>query len=302
MAWPLHGAMAALAATFGLLAVLSPLVAAAADEPLTPAAIADLESKLRGARIAQAAIAARVACFEQQDRDRVKERDADQLRLGGLSTRRDELNATLVQRRAESEGFLTQQQEASLALSPLRAELTTLTAYKNAREQAVRGCKNRWTIMSFLCDSSAELASITSRISDIDRELGPVERRFNEAAANLASAVTRYNDSKGLLDAAEAEIASTTNEITAAEADIGRLQAALSSLGPAVRDSGLLLDEFSDALADTRRVHAADGQRRAALAVRDLAARVDGARSRYDALYDQARTTLAEHNLAACPA
>lgn len=291
---------AALAAASLLLLGLGSANAASSDDILTPAAIAAFEQKLETARVTQADIAGRVTCFEQQDAAMVAERDADQLRLGQLVAHKRELEGLLVQRRAEYDGFLREYNDASGRLAQLRSDLDKLKSYKAAKEEAVRRCKDSWTILGFLCDLAVEIAQLTGQIENNDHLIGPTEKRLNDAVAGMQTAVTRYDESQALLTAAERDAKQTSDQIEATEASIVRLQAALAILRPEVLRNMQLLNEFDGALGEARRVDTADGRARTGRLVRVLAARVDGVQGKSSALYDQARTVLTPQQFTAC--
>ncbi|AYV48727.1 hypothetical protein CFHF_17215 [Caulobacter flavus] len=292
--------MTVLAASLTLSLGIGSAAAFARDDILTPAAITAFEQKLEGARTTQAGIAERVACLERQDATLVAERDADQLRLGQLVAHKRELESTLAQRRVEYDGFLAQYNDANKRLSALRADLDQLKAYKAAKEEAVRFCKDKWGILGFLCDVSVEIAQLTGQIRNIDPLIGPAEKQVNDAVAGMEAAVKRYDESQTQLTAAEADAVQTTDQINVAEASISRLQAALALLRPEVLRNTQLLNEFASALGDARRVDTADGRARTGRLVKALAARVDGVRTKSDALSDQTRAVLTPQQLTAC--
>lgn len=294
---------AALILSFGLLAGLGFASAPAeAQDPsaLTPAAIAAFEQKQQGARAAQADIAARVACFGQQKRQLIQQRDQDQLRLGELVGRRKALDPVLVAQAAEYRTFETARNAEQARLGQLQFELADLQRRKAAQERALANCKAEpWTINA-LCDLAYGLAHLTGRFVDNQQQINETQRRFDSAAQQAEAAEGRYRVSKAAYDANEAEAAAETVQIKAAETSIARLQAALTTLETNVHDSKLLLDEFDDALSEAKRVDTADGRARTARAVRGLAIRVDEATQRSGALLAQAKTTLTDQQLRSC--
>jgi chromosome segregation ATPase len=292
-----------LAWSFGLLAGLGFSGAPAQGQdrqPLTPEAIAAFERKLDGARAAQADIATRVTCFEQQKRQLIQQRDKDQVRLGELVGHRKALDPVLVAQAAEYRTFEAARNTEQTRLGQLQNELGDLQRRKTSQERALANCKAEpWTINA-LCDLAYGLAHLTGRFVDNQARINETQRRFDSAAREAEAAEGRYRASKAAYDANEADAAATTTQIKAAETSIGRLQAALATLETNTHDSKLLLDEFDDAIDEAKRVDTADGRARTARAVRGLAIRVDEATQRSGALLAQAKTTLTDQQLRSC--
>lgn len=293
----------ALAWSCGLLAGLGlagPPTGAQDRAHLTPAAIAEFEQKLQGARAAQADIAARVRCFEQQKRQMIQQRDADQLRLGQLVQHRRELEPVLVRQEAEYKGFETTRNAEQGKMDQLRSELGDLERRKRSQERALANCKAEWWTINAVCDLAYGLAHLTGRFVDNQQKITDTQRRLDAAAQNADAAEGRYRTSKSDYDATVADAGSTTTQIKAAETSIGRLQAALSALETNAHDSKLLLDEFDNALDEARQVDTTDGRARTARTVRSLAVRVDEATQRSSGLLKQANDTLTERQLRSC--
>jgi len=269
---------------------------AAPQEVLTPAAIAEFEQKLSTARAAQAVVAGRVICLEQKDAALVRERDADQRRLGELVAHRRELEATTARQREEYEGFLRLYDEERNRYTQLRQELERLLAYRAAKEEALRTCRRQAGPFSFVCDWSKEIGEATGLIQKNDNEINVVSRRLQDANAGMRRANENYSQSAAALATTQEDAVRTEREIRTAEASISRLQATLAVLRPEVHNSKVLLDDFADALNEAK----GDGRERSARRVRTLAAQVDEATRKSNALFAHARTTLPEQQFAAC--
>ncbi|WP_165187613.1 hypothetical protein [Caulobacter soli] len=266
------------------------------QEALTPAAIKEFEQKLDTARAAQSVVAGRVVCFEQQDAALVKERDADQRRLGELVTHRRDLEAQTAQQREAYEGFRRLYDEERTRYDQIRQELDRLLAYRAAKEHALRECKRQFGPFGFMCDLSKEIGEITGLIQRNDNEINVAYRRIQDAEAGMTQANENYRQSAEALARTQEDTARTEREIRAAEASISRLQATLAVLRPEVHDNKVLLDEFADALREAKGVGRAPGARR----VRTLAAQVDEATRKSDAVLAHAKTILTEQQFATC--
>jgi hypothetical protein len=270
------------------------------EEALTPTAIAAFEQKLGAARAAQAVVAGRVACFEQQDRDMVLERDADQRRLGELVTRKRDLESLIVQQRSEYEGFSREYNEGRHQVETLQFELDRHRAYKAAKEDALRICKRQWGFLGFMCDLSMEIAQATGMIEKNDHQIAVAQGRVAAADAGMRQAEARRRQSEAALVKSQDDVAGTQEEIRVAEASIGRLQATLSTLRPEVHNNKVLLDDFAGALDEAKTVDTSDGRARTARMVRTLALRVEQSTRHSEALVAHARAVLTERQFAVC--
>lgn len=270
------------------------------EEALTPAAIAEFELKLGAARAAQTVVAGRIACFEQQDRDLVLERDADQRRLGELVAHKRDLESQVAQQRSEYEGFAGEYNEGRRQAQTIQNELERLRAYKAAKEEALRICKRQWGFLGFMCDLSMEIAQATGMIEKNDHQIAIAQSRVAAAEAGMRQAEARYRQSEAALAASQQDAARTQEEIRVAEASISRLQATLSTLRPEVHNNRALLDDFAGALGEAKDVDTSDGRAQTARMVRTLAVRVDQSTRQSDALVAQARTVLTEQQFAVC--
>ena len=271
----------------------------AADEALTAEQIADFESKLAQAREAQTDATKRLGCLDQQDQQLVIKRDQDQLRLGELVRRKNEVEATLIRQRAEYDSYKAEFDQANQRFGEARSRLHQLQQIEEAKQAALRKCSAEFGFLGFLCVPALKTAQLIGAIPETEKLVAEESRRLADAAARDAAA-SRYRESEAAFAASDVAAATANKEIKAAEASISALDKALAALRPSILDNKKLLDEFADALNEAKTVDTADGRGRTARRVRDLAKRVVTALQGANTLLASSKATLAQYQLTAC--
>ncbi|UYO41249.1 hypothetical protein KQX62_08145 [Rhodopseudomonas palustris] len=272
----------------------------AADEALTAEQIADFESKLAQAREAQTDATKRLGCLDQQDQQLVIKRDQDQLRLGELVRRKNEVEATLIRQRAEYDSYKAEFDQANQRFGEARNRLHQLQQIEEAKQAALRKCSAEFGFLGFLCVPALKTAELIGAIPETEKLVAEESRRLADAAAARDAAASRFRESEAAFAASDVAAATANKEIKAAEASISALDKALATLRPSILDNKKLLDEFADALNEAKTVDTADGRGRTARRVRDLAKRVVTALQGANTLLASSKAALAQYQLTAC--
>lgn len=279
--------------------ILSVLSLATASPPLCASTvalsnqeIASYQTAVVHAQNRQSVVSSALACLASRSSALLARRDTSQIRLGGMRTQEQTLRVDVVRQQAALDGHREQLYQEQRNLEKLFGELRELQAKQAAQDQEVRDCKSsRWTI-NLMCDLAADIAHLTGLFDNVGERIQAAEHRVNQARDGVSQSRAKADEAQQELDRTTRSAAVLVAEIRTTEAEIGASQAELSSLREQAYRHQLLLDEFTNALAETALIDVNDGRMRTARDLRDAARRFEAGAARLAAAITHAGEVL----------
>ena len=247
------------------------------------AEISEFQSKLAKARSTQDDLDRRVACLNQREAHLVSQRRDNELALGTLRSREQELAQELRTKQAAYDGFRENFLSEQNKLVGLRRELSNAQAQKRSQEKWIEDCKREkhWTrLWGLTCEADMSLSKTFGLIKSYEDDISAAAKKEEIARQSMEFASARLNDSERALTATRNQAGALGTEITRTETAIVNVSKVLADIRTSIQPLQIVIGDFANALNEAKEVNLADERPRTLRKLGGIAAEVDAAMAR----------------------
>lgn len=264
--------------------------ALAQDQPTTPisaatfsAKIAEFNATLESARRTQDDLKPRVQCLENNVLNLQEQRKEQELKLGPMKVREEELKISADTQKAILNGFRATADTEQAKVAQLTALLNQLEAAKQAQEDWIAKCEREKPAKHLLgasCRFDMNVSTTVGYIKDCKGDIEATKKRLATGNGSLEDAKARAQESQLELDRIKNQLANLMSHIGNTEYWIKATAALLSANREAIGALRIAIDELANALTEANGINQEDARPRTLRKLSDISGQIDAAMSR----------------------